>query len=96
MRKVTVMKYDSKIRGYCFTDIIGVYSSRKKANDAMLRLMLHVEEDLNDKKIGYSSSHESDKARGLIVTDEGSEYLYYCVDCPFDALETVDGIELIR
>ena len=95
MRKVTVVKYDSKIRDYCFTDIIGVYSSRKKANMAIQKLMLYVEEDLNNEKISYTSTYESDKAHGHIKTEKGAEYSYYCVEYPFDALETADHIEPI-
>lgn len=94
MQKVTVVKYDSKAKDYCFTDIIGVYSSRKKASAAIQRLMLYVEEDLDEQKTQYCSSCESDKCRGRITTEK-IEYSYYCVDYPFDALETVNGIEAI-
>lgn len=94
MLKVTVVKYDSKAKDYCFNDIIGVYSSRKKASAAIQRLMLYVEEDLDEQNIQYSSLRESDKCRGRITTEE-IEYSYYCVDYPLDALETINGIEAI-
>jgi hypothetical protein len=94
MLKVTVVKYDSKMKDYCFTDIIGVYSSRKKATAAIQKLMLYAEEDLDEQNIQYCSLWESDKCRGKITTDK-IEYSYYCVDYPFDALETVRGIEAI-
>ena len=95
MKTVTLVKYDSKIYDYSFTDVIGVYSSRKKASMAIQKLMLYVEEDLDNEKISYTSTYESDKARGHIKAEKGTEYSYYCVEYPFDALETADRIEPI-
>lgn len=96
MRKVTVVKYESSIKGVRFSDVIGVYSSMKKAMSAITKLMLHVEEDLNDEYIPYTAWYEVDKGRAGIKMEGDSEYLYYCVEYPFDALQTADCIEAIE